>query len=67
MWSNEPISKKKMEYPFNLNRSISSETILKQGFKFKIPNLSFNKKDHSSAGNREVRKEVVLNKFLQFQ
>jgi len=56
-----------MEYPFNLNRSISSETILKQGFKFKIPNLSFNKKDHSSAGNREVRKEVGLNKFLQFQ
>jgi len=27
---------------FNLNRSISSETILKQGFKCKIPNSSFN-------------------------
>jgi len=26
---------------FNINRSISTETILKQGFKCKIPNLSF--------------------------
>jgi len=28
---------------FNLTRSISSKTILKQGFKCKIPNVSFNR------------------------